>query len=162
MASRLAGTDPRCFRPCSRKLADPIIVELREWSRIAEDLGIEQEPSSSTACASCALALLPGPARTLEEATSASNRLLELWEAALKRRIQRGGSHAQQATIAKLLKRHRTPSASTPPSWSTRCAGCRPRCRRRHRNGFEAASAHGVALLVPRSPPAQPSDQRRP
>jgi hypothetical protein len=36
MASALR-TDPRCFRPLAA--ADPIIVELREWSRIAEDLG---------------------------------------------------------------------------------------------------------------------------
>jgi len=39
MASALR-TDPRCFRPLAA--ADPIIVELREWSRIAEDLGVER------------------------------------------------------------------------------------------------------------------------
>ena len=39
MASALR-TDPRCFR--SLAAADPIIVELREWSRIAEDLGVER------------------------------------------------------------------------------------------------------------------------
>ena len=33
-------TDPRCFRPLAA--ADPIIVELREWSRISEDLGVER------------------------------------------------------------------------------------------------------------------------
>ena len=39
MASALR-TDPRCFRTLAA--ADPIIVELREWSRIAEDLGVER------------------------------------------------------------------------------------------------------------------------
>jgi Transposase len=42
MASALR-TDPRCFRPLAA--ADPIIVELREWSRIAEDLGVERNGS---------------------------------------------------------------------------------------------------------------------
>jgi hypothetical protein len=39
MASALR-TDPRCVRLLAG--ADPIIVELREWSRIARDLGVER------------------------------------------------------------------------------------------------------------------------
>jgi transposase len=39
MASALR-TDPRCFRLVA--IADPVIIELREWSRIAEDLGAER------------------------------------------------------------------------------------------------------------------------
>ena len=39
MASSLR-TDPRCFRALAP--ADPTVVELREWSRIGEDLGIER------------------------------------------------------------------------------------------------------------------------
>jgi transposase len=39
MASALR-TDPRCFRKLS--CADPVLVELREWSRIAEELGVER------------------------------------------------------------------------------------------------------------------------
>lgn len=39
MASALR-TDPRCFRPLAAM--HPIIIELREWSRIAEDLGAER------------------------------------------------------------------------------------------------------------------------
>ena len=39
MASALR-TDPRCFRPLA--VADPVVIELREWSRIAEDLGAER------------------------------------------------------------------------------------------------------------------------
>ena len=33
-------TDPRCFRLLAA--ADPVVVELREWSRIAEELGVER------------------------------------------------------------------------------------------------------------------------
>ncbi len=39
MASSLR-TDPRCFRKIVA--ADPIVVELREWSRIADELGVER------------------------------------------------------------------------------------------------------------------------
>ena len=39
MASALR-TDTRCFRPLAAM--DPIVIELREWSRIAEDLGAER------------------------------------------------------------------------------------------------------------------------
>lgn len=39
MASALR-TDLRCFRPLVTM--DPIVIELREWSRIAEDLGAER------------------------------------------------------------------------------------------------------------------------
>lgn len=39
MASSLR-TDPRCYRLLVG--ADPVIIELREWSRMAEDLGTER------------------------------------------------------------------------------------------------------------------------
>src|SRR5439155_18446562 len=39
MASALR-TDPRCFRLLTS--ADSVVIELREWSRIAEDLGAER------------------------------------------------------------------------------------------------------------------------
>ncbi|SFE12420.1 IS110 family transposase [Roseivivax sediminis] len=39
MASAMR-TDPRCFRPLAA--ADPVVIELREWSRIAEGLGAER------------------------------------------------------------------------------------------------------------------------
>ncbi|MGY3573040.1 hypothetical protein [Bradyrhizobium sp. USDA 4504] len=39
MASALR-TDRRCFRLLAA--ADPVVIELREWSRIAEDLGAER------------------------------------------------------------------------------------------------------------------------
>jgi hypothetical protein len=40
MASALR-TDPRCFRLLA--VADPVVIELREWSRIAEDLGADRK-----------------------------------------------------------------------------------------------------------------------
>ena len=39
MASALR-TDPRCFRLPA--VADPVVIELREWSRIAEELSAER------------------------------------------------------------------------------------------------------------------------
>lgn len=33
-------TDPRCFRPL--EIANPIVIELRQWSRLAEELGQER------------------------------------------------------------------------------------------------------------------------
>jgi transposase len=39
MASALR-TDPRCFRLLA--VADPVVIELREWSRIAENLGVDR------------------------------------------------------------------------------------------------------------------------
>ena len=39
MASSLR-TDPRCFRRLAA--GDPVVVELREWSRIADELGFER------------------------------------------------------------------------------------------------------------------------
>lgn len=39
MASALR-TDPRCFRLLA--VADPVVIELREWSRIADDLSAER------------------------------------------------------------------------------------------------------------------------
>jgi transposase len=39
MASALR-TDPRCFRLLA--VTDPVVIELREWSRIAEDLSVER------------------------------------------------------------------------------------------------------------------------
>jgi hypothetical protein len=37
-------TDPRCFRPLAP--LDPVVIELREWSRMAEDLRQERNRRS--------------------------------------------------------------------------------------------------------------------
>ena len=145
MASALR-TDPRCFRPLAA--ADPIIVELREWSRIAEDLGVEQEPPRQPP-ARAALALLPA---LLElEGDLGAEWLLELWEAA-----------PTPDTASRLRARRRSPNcsnaiasvASTPPSWSTRCAG--PRCasppeRSKPRAPMSLCSSRGAACSTVRS-----------
>ena len=46
-------TDPRCFRLLA--VADPVVIELREWSRIAEDLGAERNRLTNLARAALAL-----------------------------------------------------------------------------------------------------------
>ena len=99
MASALR-TDPRCFRPLAA--ADPIIVELREWSRIAEDPASTWNPPRQPLEAA-----RPGanfPALLELEGDLGAEWLLELWEAAP---TPDTASRLREATIAKLLKRHR-------------------------------------------------------
>ena len=59
MASALR-TDPRCFRLLA--VTDPVVIELREWSRIAEDLSVRAQ-SVDQPHARATLALLSGDAR---------------------------------------------------------------------------------------------------
>ena len=137
MASALRS-DPRCFRPLAA--ADPIIVELREWSRIAEDLGVERNRLVNRLREQLWRYFRPC---SNSRATSAPNGCSNSGKPR-RRRIRRA-----------VCARRRSPNcsnaiasvASTPPSWSTRCAG--PRCASPPERS-EAASAH-VALLVPRS-----------
>jgi len=136
MASALR-TDPRCFRPLAA--ADPIIVELREWSRIAEDLGVERNRLVNRLREQLWRYF---PALLELEDDLGAEWLLELWEAAP---TPDTASRLREATIAKLLKRHRIRRFDAafvvnmlrrPP---VRVAA----------GTVEAASAH-VALLVPR------------
>jgi len=136
MASALR-TDPRCFRRLAP--ADPVVVELREWSRIAEDLGVER----------CRLANRLReqlwryfPALLDLEGDLAAEWLIDFLEIAP---TPRKASRLREATIAKLLKRHRIrrfaaaaviKAAGQPPI--PLAAGA-----------IEAASAH-VASLIPR------------
>jgi transposase len=98
MASCLR-TDPRCFRPLAP--ADPTIVELREWSRIAEDLGVERNRLANRLREQLWRYF---PAMLELEDDLSAEWLLELWEAAP---TPRKASRLREATIAKLLKRHR-------------------------------------------------------
>src|SRR5271157_6337029 len=136
MASCLR-TDPRCFRLLAA--ADPIIIELREWSRIAEDLGVERNRIVNRLREQLWRYF---PALLELEADLGAEWLLELWEAAP---TPDKASRLREATIGKLLKRHRirrfdaafvVNTLRTPP---VRVAA----------GTVEAASAH-VALLVPR------------
>ncbi len=101
--ARVAGdalrTDRHCFRRL--KIDEPLIIELREWSRMAEDLGQER--------ARLANRLREQLRRYYPQALElsddiAANWFLELWKAAptpeLARRIR-------PASVSKLLTRHR-------------------------------------------------------
>ncbi len=136
MASALR-TDPRCFRLLAP--VDPTIVELREWSRIAEDLGVERNRLANRLREQLWRYF---PAMLELEDDLGAEWLLELWEAAP---APQKASRLREATVAKLLKRHRirrfdaafvVNALRRPP---VRVAA----------GTVEAASAH-VASLVPR------------
>ena len=136
MASALR-TDPRCFRPLAA--ADPIIVELREWSRIAEDLGVERNRLVNRLREQLWRYF---PALLELEDDLGAEWLLELWEAAP---TPDTASRLREATIAKLLKRHRIRRFDAAFVVNT----LRRPPVRVAAGTVEAASAH-VALLVPR------------
>ena len=98
MASALR-TDPRCFRKLVA--ADPVIVELREWSRIAEEIGTERNRLTNRMREQLWRYF---PAMLTLDDDLAAEWLLALWELVptpdKARRIR-------ETTIAKLLKRHR-------------------------------------------------------
>jgi transposase len=98
MASALR-TDPHCFRPLA--LADPVVVELREWSRIAEDLSAERNRLTNRFREQLWRYF---PAILDLEADLGSEWLLELWETVP---TPDKAIRLRETTIAKLLKRHR-------------------------------------------------------
>jgi Transposase len=98
MASALR-TDARCFRPLAA--ADPIVVELREWSRIAEDLGTERLRLTNRMREQLWRYF---PAMLELESDLGAEWLLDLWQAAP---TPAKASRVREATIAKLLKRNR-------------------------------------------------------
>jgi len=136
MASCLR-TDPRCFR---RLVAtDPIVVELREFSRIAEDLGVERNRLANRLREQLWRYF---PALLELEDDMSAEWLLQLWEAAP---TPQKASRLREASIAVILKRCRIrrlaaaqvrEALKKPPL--TLAAGT-----------VEAASAH-VASLIPR------------
>lgn len=98
MASALR-TDPRCFRQLA--VADPIIVELREWSRIAEDLGAERNRITNRMREQLWRYF---PAILALESDLGAEWLLDLWEAVP---TPDKAMRVRETTIAKILKRHR-------------------------------------------------------
>lgn len=92
-------TDPRCFRALST--LDPVLVELREWSRITEELRHDRNRLGNRV-----RELLWRYYPQLLELTEdvAASWFLDLW-----RLIPTPGKAARvrEATVAKLLKRHR-------------------------------------------------------
>ncbi|MBV8662410.1 MAG: IS110 family transposase [Hyphomicrobiales bacterium] len=136
MASCLR-TDPRCFRPLIP--ADPIIVELREWSRIAEDLGVERNRLANRLREQLWRYF---PALLELEDDLGAEWLLELWQAAP---TPQKASRLREATIAKLLKRHRIRRLDA----AVVGAALRRPPVQVAAGTLEAARAH-VAALVPR------------
>ena len=98
MASALR-TDPRCFRLLAS--ADPGVIELREWSRIAEDLGAERNQLTNRLREQLWRYF---PAMLELENDLGAEWLLDLWEAVP---TPEKSARIRQTTIAKLLKRHR-------------------------------------------------------
>jgi transposase len=92
-------TDPKCFRRLAP--ADPVIIELREWSRIAEDLTQER-----TRLANRVREQLWRYYPQILEVTDdvAHPWFLELWE---RVPTPDAAQRVREDTIARLLKRHR-------------------------------------------------------
>lgn len=98
MASALR-TDPRCFRPLA--IADPIVIELREWSRMTEDLGAERNRLTNRMRE---LLWRYYPALLTLENDLGAEWLLDLWETVP---TPAKAARVRETTIARLLKRHR-------------------------------------------------------
>ena len=98
MASALR-TDPRCFRLLA--VGDPIVIELREWSRIAEGLGAERNRLTNRVREQLWRYF---PAILELDGDLGAEWLLELWEAVP---TPAKAPRVREATIAKLLKRNR-------------------------------------------------------
>jgi transposase len=130
-------TDPRCFR--ALVATDPIIVELREWSRIAEELGVERLRLVNRMRE---LLWRYFPVLLALGGDLGAEWLLELWEAAP---TPQQAARLPEATIAELLKRHRIRRVGA----DAVLQALRKPPLRLAAGTIEAASAH-VALLVPR------------
>ncbi|MGI9476859.1 MAG: IS110 family transposase [Hyphomicrobiaceae bacterium] len=98
MASALR-TDPRCFRLLA--VGDPTVIELREWSRIAEDLGAERNRLTNRMREQLWRYF---PAILEFDGDLGTEWLLELWEAVP---TPAKATRVRETTIAKLLKRNR-------------------------------------------------------
>lgn len=98
MASALR-TDPRCFRLLA--VADPIVSELREWSRIGEDLGVEHNRLTNRMREQLWRYF---PAFLEFDSDLGAEWLLDLWQAVP---TPAKAAAVRETTIAKLLKRHR-------------------------------------------------------
>src|SRR6266704_6861789 len=92
-------TDPRCFRLLA--LADPVVIELREWSRIAEELGADRNRLTNRLREQLWRYF---PAILELENDLGSEWLLDLWEIAP---TPAKAARIREATIATVLKPHR-------------------------------------------------------
>ena len=92
-------TDPHCFRRLT--VADPTVIELREWSRIAEELGTERNRLTNRLHEQLWRYF---PAMLALDSDLESEWILELWEAVP---TPDKAGRIREATIARLLKQHR-------------------------------------------------------
>jgi transposase len=92
-------TDPHCFRLLAA--ADPIVVELREWSRIGEELTVERNRLTNRLREQLWRYF---PAMLQLEDDLGAEWLLDLWHAAP---APDKAARIREATIVKLLERHR-------------------------------------------------------
>jgi transposase len=99
MASALR-TDPQCLRPLA--VGDPVIIELREWSRITDDLGAERNRLTNR-LRDQLWRYFPALLELADDDLGAEW-LLDLWEVAP---TPAKAARIHETTIAKLLKRHR-------------------------------------------------------
>jgi transposase len=98
MASALR-TDARCFRLLA--VVDPIVIELREWSRITEDLGAERNRLTNRMRE---LLWRYFPAMLELESDLGAEWLLDLWENVP---TPDKATRIRETSIAKVLKRNR-------------------------------------------------------
>ena len=98
MASALR-TDPHCFRLLAA--LDPTVIELREWSRIASELGTERNRLTNRLREQLWRYF---PAMLELESDLGAPWLLDLWEIAP---TPGKAARIREGTVAKLLKRHR-------------------------------------------------------
>jgi transposase len=98
MASALR-TDPRCFRLLA--VANPVVSELREWSRIAEELGVERNRLTNRMREQLWRYF---PAILELDSDLGASWLLDLWQTVPTPDKAAG---VRETTIARLLKRHR-------------------------------------------------------
>jgi hypothetical protein len=117
MASALR-TDPRCFRLLAA--ADPTVIELREWSRIAEDPNAERNRLTNRMREQLWRYF---PAMLDLESDLGAAWLLDLWERAP---TPNKAARIRETTVAKLLRRHR--SGASTRRMCLACCASRP-CR---------------------------------
>ncbi|MGA7324896.1 MAG: IS110 family transposase [Rhodomicrobium sp.] len=98
MASALR-TDSRCFRLLAG--LDPVVIELREWSRVASDLGTERNRLTNRLREQLWRYY---PAMLELESDLGAEWLLELWELAP---TPGQATRIREVSVAKILKRHR-------------------------------------------------------